>query len=331
MGVMNLAEIMDMSIEIIRKHIKTILLFTLLFGVILIGVIFVSIIGISIISIIVGSILSMVTVKAYLAPLVFGIVFSFYALLLFSFSLASNIGMIKISSQEFLEERIYVDNALKATFKNTPKVLGIVVTLIILFIPIIAIFAVIAYFLYTGFEGSMISIGIYGVKEIMLIILLIITILAAILVTLGFITLFLFSLQAIAIENKGVVKSLKRSYQLVKNNYLKTFGCMILFSITVYAIRASLESFIALASSIVYLFAKFLNIEQDYNTYILKVFTDFQWPLTLLSLLIITPIATSMITLLYFNQRFKKEGYDIVLKLKKIQKNEERKQLSEFV
>jgi len=36
-----------------------------------------------------------------------------------------------------------------------------------------------------------------------------------------------------------------------------------------------------------------------------------------------------MITHLYYNQRFKKEGYDIVLKLNKLQKVEKKEQLSE--
>jgi len=323
MGVMSLAEIMDMSIEILRKYIKTILLFTLAYGVIFIGII--------IISIIIGSILAAVTVGASLGPVVLGIVFSLWGFLLIAFSLASNIGMIKISSQDFLEEKVYVDNALKATFKNIFKVLGIVVLLTLLFLPVIGIFIAIVYFLYTSFQGPMIAYGAYGVNQIILIILFLITILVAIIVTVAYITLFVFSLQAVAIENIGVIKALKRSYGLVKNNYFKVFGCLILFSITIYAIRVSLDSFVAVASSIVFLVAKFLNIQQDYSIFIGKVVTNFQWPLNLLSWLVITPIGTTMITLLYFNQRFKKEGYDIVLNLKKIQKNEERKQLSEIV
>jgi hypothetical protein len=324
MGVMSLAEIMDRSIEILRKHIKTILLFSLAYGVIFIGLI--------IISVIVGSILVGIAFTASLGPVVIGIIFSLFALMIVAFSLALNIGMIKISSQEFLEERVYVDNALKATFKSLFKVLGIVVALTILFLPVIGIFAAIIYFLYTRIQISMIPFGTYGTTEVILIIIsIIIIIIAAIVAVLAYITLFIFSLQVIVIENTGVIKALKRSYKLVRNNYWRMFGYIILFNITIYAIKVSLESFLALASSIVYLFAKFLNVGQDYKSFITKALTDFQWPLNLLSLLVITPIGTIMITLLYFNQRFKKEGYDIALNLDKIQKNEERKQLSEIV
>ena len=323
MGVMSLAEIMDKSIEVLRKYIKTILLFTLAYGVIFIGII--------IISIIIVSILAAITARVFLGPVGVGFIFSLWFFLIVAFSLASNIGMIKISSQEFLGESVYVDNALKDTFKSIIKVLGIVAMVTIIFIPVMAIFSGIIYFLYRSFQGPLFTFGAYGVKQIISIVFLIITILAAIIAIIAYITLFSFSLQAVAIENKGVIKALQRSYELVKGDYLKIFGCIILFGVTIYAIRVSLDSFVALASSIIYLFAKFLNLGGSYSVFIGKVVADFQWPLSLLSWLVITPIGTIMITLLYFNQRFKKEGYDISLNLKKIEKNEERKQVSEIV
>jgi hypothetical protein len=73
---------------------------------------------------------------------------------------------------------------------------------------------------------------------------------------------------------------------------------------------------------------KLLNIKQNYTTFTTLIIVYLRWPVTLLSWLVISPLGTIMLTLLYFNQRFKKEGYDMVLRLREIQKTDERKQLS---
>jgi hypothetical protein len=133
----------------------------------------------------------------------------------------------------------------------------------------------------------------------------------------------------VAIENKGVFGALKRSYMLVKGNYFKILGCTILVNLTIYTIIYSLQSFLGMAFSILYILLKFLSIHQDLLTYATMMYSISSWPISILSWLVISPLGTIMITHLYYSQRFKKEGYDIALKLKKIQRDEEKVRLSE--
>lgn len=321
MSIMSLTEIMDTAIEILRKYIKTVLLFSLAYGVILIFIL----IGL----VILGSIIAVLIAKFFHGVVLITIGVSIVILFLLAVALTAKIGMIQIASQMFLKERVYVDTALKASFKCMFKVLGIVTAAGILFLPIMGGFGAAGYFLYTTLKSSMILFGTYRTREIVLILLSILLIFIAALVLLAYCTLFSFSLHAITIEGKGVFSALKRSYQLVKNNFWKLFGSYLLFYLTIYAINGSLNSLLAVMSSIVYFFLKFLNVQLDYSVFLTLVVSYGRWPLNILSWLVISPVVTIMVTLMYFNQRFKKEGYDIVLKLREIQKNEERKGIDE--
>ena len=199
----------------------------------------------------------------------------------------------------------------------------------LLFIPVAGVFAVISYLIYSRFQKSMLFLGMYDKNEISLIILIIAVVILAILSVLAYTTIFSFSFHAVAIENKGVFAALKRSYNLVKGDYFKILRCTILFSLTIYAITYSLQSFLGIVASIIYIILKFLNVEQNFLNFATMAYSFSQWPISILSWLVISSLETIMITHLYYNQRFKKEGYDITLKLNKIQKDEEKEQLSE--
>jgi len=162
---------------------------------------------------------------------------------------------------------------------------------------------------------------------IMFVVITIICILAATAIIIGYVTMFSFSLQVLTIEKKGVINSVKRSFKLVKNNFWKIYGCIVLFGITVYAIRYSIMSFWALITSIIFMLLKFFSVQQNFTTFLTMALTYSNWPISLISWCIISPLGTIMLSVLYFNQRFKKEGYDMFLKLKEIEKSQERDEL----
>jgi hypothetical protein len=319
MDVMGIAEIMDRSVEVLRKYIKTIVLFTLAYGVI-------CFIGIFIFMIVGGVLTVFSTSSGFVLP---AIILSIMILLIAAFSLSYSVGLIKISSQEFGEKGVYAFEAVQESFKSIRKIIGIVAAAAVLAIPAAVVFGGIAYLLYKGFENSLIHLGTFKLQEILLIIFAFIILLSAVLTFLMYATVLTFTLHAAVLENKGVIGSIKRSYGLVKNSFWRILGSIVLFSLTMYAVRSSIESFVGLIASIIYLILKLLNIQQDYITLITMVLTYTRWPLNLIFWLAVSPIGTAMLTMLYFNQRFKKEGYDIILKLKEIQNNDERKQLSE--
>lgn len=310
MEVMTLTEIMDKALEALRKYIKTIVIYALGFGIIF----FIGLIAF----IFIGAILAVVAVNQ--ESIIFPIILALVAMLLSgAFYLCSNIGIIKIANQEFSEEKVYAHNAIGAALKSILKACGILIITTILFIPVLAVFGGIGYLLFKGFDNSLMFLEVYGVREILLIIGVIAFVIAFMLTLTGYTTVFSFSLQALVIEKKGVIGSLKRSAQLVKKDFWKLFGCTLLFGLITYAITMSLESFLALLIGLIFLVLKFLNFSQDFITFLTLGYSTVRWPLNLLSWLIISPISTMMLTYLYYNQRFKKEGHDILLRLKKIE------------
>jgi len=319
MGLMNLAEIMDKSIEILKKYLTTIIMFSIGYGVIMFLGLIIFTIGASIFAAIALGMIDNVVFTV--------IVISILVLIVLGFSLTVNIGIIKITEQEFYGERIYASNAVGETFKNIFKVLGITSIAVLLFIPVIGIFSVPTYLIYKFFEANSGLMGENPFGIIMFVVITIICILAATAIIIGYVTMFSFSLQVLTIEKKGVINSVKRSFKLVKNNFWKIYGCIVLFGITVYAIRYSIMSFWALITSIIFMLLKFFSVQQDYTTFITMALTYSNWPISLISWCIISPLGTIMLSVLYFNQRFKKEGYDMFLKLKEIEKSQERDEL----
>lgn len=311
MGIMSLSEIMDRSIDILRKYVKTIIMYNIGIGIVsgLIGFI------VAVIFVLIITITSAMS-SGYILP---GILIFFLVSIELGLYLSINIGIIKISDQEFTEERIYASEAVKVSFKNMFKVISLTFFACVGFIPAIIIF--VALF-FSFFKDPQYNSG--GT-----VIFLIIYIVAGIFISLIYFSVFSLSLQAMVIENLGALKSLKRSYNLVRLNFWKIFGCIVLFTLTLYAIRSSLDTFIAFAAGILYFGAKLLNINQNYSNFTAMIVLYLKWPLTIISLIVIAPINTIMVSLLYYNQRFRLEGYDLLLNLKALQKIEERKELSE--
>ncbi|NMM66016.1 hypothetical protein HBE96_25900 [Clostridium sp. P21] len=322
MGLLGLSEIMDTSIEVLRKYMKTIFLFSLGYGVIA-GIV-------AIILIIITAILVAVAYKVLSSFILSGIILVLLCSFIFTFLLAYNVGLIKIASQDFLSERIYADDAIGASFKSIFRVFSILLVVTILFIPVIAVFGVASYFICKGLKYSINSIviayGISSIRYVFAIIILILIIIAMISMFWLYVTFISFSLNVAVIEKKYAFSALKRSFNLVKNEFWKIIGCSILFSITIFAVKVSLAGFMEAVLSILYLITSFFNVQVGYTDFIVNMSRYIQFPINLLMWLIIYPLTTIMMCNMYFNQRYKKEGYDIVLRLKEIQKNHERKQ-----
>jgi hypothetical protein len=156
------------------------------------------------------------------------------------------------------------------------------------------------------------------------IVLYLVAILAGIFLAFFYKTLFSFSFHAIIVEKKGIISSIKKSFFLVKHNLWKVFGYQLLFYLVILEIDFSIKSLFALFFSALYFLLHFINSNLNYITFLTTSVNALSTPLNLLTMMVITPLGSIMITLLYFNLRFKKEGYDLELKLKWIQKNQEK-------
>jgi hypothetical protein len=321
MRLMNLSEIMDRAIVILRKNIKSIALFSFGYGVIaFIGIIIVGIIGT-----IIGLITAAISKNVVLSIIIVSVLVLFIVAFIFSYY----IGIIKISSQEFIKEEVFAHTAIKASFKSIFKVFVIVIIAFIIFVPVIAAFGGVGYILVKTFDATNIKYGLFKGTEITIAILSLLYILAAMFASVALLTWFSFSLHSLIIEKISIIKSIKKSFYLVRKEYWKVFGANVIFILTVAALRLSADLLLSTASSFIYLVLKLINFKQDYFTFLSTIYSYANWPLSIVLMMVITPIGTIMLTMLYFNQRFKKEGFDLELRLKEIEIKEERKQLSE--
>ncbi|MFP4662316.1 MAG: glycerophosphoryl diester phosphodiesterase membrane domain-containing protein [Halanaerobiales bacterium] len=333
MGTMGLAEIMDRAFSILRKYIKTIILYSIGYGVIgiaaMIILIILAIIAISISVTIIGMSLGLMdtgfTGSAYTIGITIGLFTYLFAIL--SFSSGYQVGIVKISGQEFFRKRYYAKEAISATFKSILKVMGFIVLAFIFFIPVLVILGFIIYLMFPVLD-QIFTLNIYGTGEIITIISAVILLLFAIFIILSYTVFLVFTVPALIVENKGIFAAMKRSYQLVKDRFWRIMGYLILFALSAYAINLSLQSFIGLLSGIIYLFLKLLfNTDMDYITFISIVYQFINWPIVIINYLIVTPIGSIMITLLYFNRRFEKEGYDILLSLMRLKEKKEKENM----
>ncbi len=315
MGIMSLSEIMDKSIDLLRKYIKSIVSFALLYGMVWLFGIIIIIVFSAFAAVIFGEVFLIV-----LIPIVI--------LLALAVFMSSNAGIIKIISQEYFMQKVDAAGALKAAFGNFLRMCGLAIVIAIMAVPLAAIFYVVVKVFDGVFGEAINSIDKYSWGIVVLAALLIISLILAAAIIIGYISIFIFSIHAIVLENKGIFAAIKRSWRMVKHNYWKVFGCVILFYISIYAIQLSMDSFTALIVGLFYMVLRFLNLSQDLIAFFSLFFNRIQIPVSMLSYAVITPIYMIMLCLLYFNIRFQNEGLDMRIKLREIQSKRERMQQS---
>lgn len=312
MGIMSLAEIMDTSIEILRKHIKSIIVYIIAFGAICFAAFIGAAVFTGIAAIVTGGLAAIILIPAFI----------FLGIVVF---LTMEVGIIKITGQEYFKQKVEAAEALKASFKSIFKVSGITAIIVLISIPVTVVFGGLLYFMFTVLESPLDALAEYDWGILLIVILFILLGLAIAGMVIAYFTVFAFSLHAAVLEEMSVLRSIKRSWTLVRYNFWKVFGCIILFYLSVLAVQLTIGSFVSIISSLIYLLLKLLNITQDYLAFFTFIYGRIEGPLNIVSGAIIGPITSIMISLLYFNQRFKKEGLDMRVRLREIQYNEERK------
>ncbi|EYE88943.1 hypothetical protein Q428_05170 [Fervidicella metallireducens AeB] len=328
MGIMSFAEVMDESIEILKKHFKTIVLFKLAYGVVyMMAAVVLSIAGVLIISLFSGF-SSGSNFPNIVVMVILGV---FFLSIITSLALSSNIGVIKIAGQRYTDEEIYTAEALKYSFRSILRVFGIVIITIILLIPAAIVFGGLLYFLYKNYKYIFFVNMSFDLNGIFPLILLVILFLVGTMVFTAYTTWLGFSLHAVAIENKGVIESVERSFYLVKNNFWRLFKYGIIIFLSISAIQFSISSLFGIILSLFYLVLKLLNMQQDVMAYVTLAATYIRWPLNLISWLLTSPIGTIMTTLIYFNQRFIKEGFDVEIMISKLERERENNKSREVI
>ena len=129
------------------------------------------------------------------------------------------------------------------------------------------------------------------------------------------IVLWLFGAHAFTLENEGSWKSLARSYRLVSNDSGRVFSAVFLLSLLAFIIQAGFEYPIA------YAFDSLMRLTPETQDYLASVFVGgMTWRdrvagevASALSTLLVVPFVVSVLTVLYYDLRVRKEAFDVEL------------------
>ncbi|SKC47093.1 hypothetical protein [Maledivibacter halophilus] len=317
-SIMTFTDAMDKTFDIHKKHMASSALYLFLYYIIsFIAYIIIFFIGIfgfvyTTANLFIGYGRSSIFPGTSLGPVfyfftIFGIVLAL--MLLFKFM--KQAGIIDIASKAFLNKNVQFEKSLGMAFKKIPAIITIIIGYGLAFLPVIIISAAAVYnfdLIYRDLNYALDSINIW---------IILLGIIVAI-ITICLITLYMFSIQAVVIDKLYFLKALKRSRILVKNSFWRLLGINILFYIVVLAITYSMYSFFGVIGGLIILLLKAIGLHEPNMAALLMVGNYIRIPLQIILSIFISPLKGIFTTVLYYNQRFKKEGYDIKLELENL-------------
>lgn len=316
-SVMSFTEVMDKAFSLHKKYIGTSALYLFLFNLIGMVVTFI---------LIFAGVLSFALMAMGMAGSVGGsnifevmdtgsiiafsslFIFTFFVLLLYEFT--KYVGIIDIASKGLLSKQVRFEKALGRALKKIPATISVIIAYGLIFIPITAIFAVLAFNLGLFQSFDPINIGFISLCIVFVAISTYLT------------TIFMFSINASVIENLYFFKALNRSRILVKNNFWRLLGVNILFSLIIMAVTYSIYSIFGIIGGLIYILLRGIDINESTLSALIMLGNILRYPLQIIFSLFIAPLGSIFHTILYYNQRFKREGYDISLKLQDLKEAE---------
>lgn len=117
-------------------------------------------------------------------------------------------------------------------------------------------------------------------------------------------TRFLFSTQAVVLEQRGPLDGLRRSWGLVRGSFWRTLGMLVLMGGLAYLISFTPALMLSFTLS-------FINRSNIQDLVLNQIVTTI---VAQLGLIIALPLQYGLYTLLYYDLRVRKEGYDIELR-----------------
>ncbi|WP_040214431.1 glycerophosphoryl diester phosphodiesterase membrane domain-containing protein [Clostridium polynesiense] len=311
MEIMSLSQILDRSIDVLRKKLKTLVLFNLAYSII-VGVI-------AFISIMLGAVIFGVVLSLSPSDFFMVLFISLLILVASTFAVSIYVGMISISAEEFTGYKVTVQKAISLSFKALPKIFLILIMVGISLLPAIGVFWFIIKSIVESFETNYyLNIALINASWIPLLGVPLLLMIAVSAVMLIYFSLFSFSFHAGVIEGKGAFSAIKKSIMLVRKNFWRIVLYNFVFVITVAGIRYSLQAVVSLIIGIVFLLGKLFNANSDFKVLLGGLFGILSGPINIMTWLIVTPIGGIFTTMLYYNQRFKIEGLDLELRIKKL-------------
>lgn len=314
---MSFSEIMNQTFFIHKKHLGTSALYLFVFnifsmmGLFVIAAVF-AIIGFSFLGFNIANLMDIGT-KGYIMLGVMGALLFF---LVFTFALAKNSGVIFIAKNAYENKPIKISAVLSTTMKNIPKILTTSFAYVICLIPLFGITAGAVYLFISNL--SFLS-GVYSIVSM------VVLGVGLLIIYAFFCSVFVFACHAVVFEQVQFFQAIKRSINLITKDYWRILGCNILAYLVIMAITYSIYLIVGLLGGIIALISFLLNLNEEVMTILIMLGDFVRVPVNLIVVLFVSPIGAIFTTLLYYNQRFKYEGYDLALILEEMEKIEDEK------
>ena len=327
MEILSLSEVLDKAIDIQKKYFKETSIYMLIMSIIVGILVFISVFIVGTVGLLslIPSAVSMANGNGadgfnFTPLIVMGIIIF---IIVMAVTLMYYAGLLKVVSEEQLDRSVTSNNMISYSFSKLLKLFGVTIAGTILFSPIV-ILTVVA--IRNIFPNMMEDIKFqiinplvpFGPPSSGAITLLVLVVIALIVATIYFFTIYVFAVPAAIIEGKGFFRAFTRSRRLVKGNFWTILGCNIAIFLSVFVIRASIISFFSLVVGGIYLIIKLINNNTNFMIYLVQFGNILRWPLTIILNMFVLPISMYMVCVLYYNQRSKKEGYDLEIKLMKV-------------
>ncbi len=314
MRIMNLAELLDSSVYILRKYCKSFIIFNL---------------GYWVIAFILLTVLIMVTALGMTGSMLLSdgdmtgaaVFIGLIVLISATLGFCNSVGAIHLASQDVIRIPQDASKAIGSSIRMTFPVMGLVFTGTAPLIPIgyglwRLVGGTVQNLTNGTSQGMLTELGSPDQRILLTIMGLLVLLLVLLALLNAYLTLFTYALPAMVLERKGPVGALKRSLQLLRGQFWHMYGVLSLVLLVMYGIGASLDSFFLLLSGLAELALHIMGFEPGMGFTILyaygRGFANFMYALLFNSL------GAVILTQLYYNRLFETEGYDLALRLSRL-------------
>lgn len=318
--IMNKTEILDRSFKIFKDNIFAIVIFNIAYGIIftVLGIIVALMGGLSLVgaaSNFSGGLDAIGDSFSSMGSEI--VIIIFFGFIFISLYLAKSVGIISIVSNSYLGKKGRVDEAIKVSIKSIPRLMSIIIAAAIYAIPIGIIIYIWGMFITEARIMNNIVMGEYF-STLFTFLFVLLNVVMIFLILYSYITMVRFSIQIGILEKKSFIKAVNKSFALIKGEFWKIFGMSIVVLLIGSVLEISLSAFFVQLGLLNGLITKFtMGSESLGDSLFLQGYQ--QVFSSIFMSIFIAPVSDIIFTLMYYNQRFKKEGYDIELRLKALQ------------
>ena len=221
-------------------------------------------------------------------------------------------GNALISKHTFFEEHCDVGGILKASFKKILIATSAILANLIILLPVIAMAAFLIHVFYISATMNFYIVAHASAIPIIAAFMFLIILILVLFLICAVITMM--SISVAVFEGRWFFDAVMRSFKLVKPDYIKITGLLVMWFLITAALMHSLDIIFGVVSLLVMYFSP----EEVANAVFLSILA-FRSSFSLIIYTIIAPLLGIFSTIMYINQRIKLEGLDIELNLKALE------------